>query len=110
MNNKPVHDIIGQEIQIGSFIAYGSLYGRSAGLNIGKVFNINWKAPVNNYFNRQPEEYVTVTVLGCRKDWNEKFELLNKKSTLSFPERMVVLKESDLSEEIKSLYETNKGI
>ena len=96
-----VFDKVGQEIVKGCFIAYGHALGRCAGLRIGRVESVNFSEE-EDYKNILVDN-VSVTVLAIDDDWDgEKPKLLQKKSTLFFPERMVVL--SSIPEKFSNLY------
>jgi hypothetical protein len=93
-------DKAGTEITVGCFIAYGHALGRCAGLRIGRVEALNIK------FKKDEWDNSTVTVLGVDDDWeSNKIKLLEKRSTLYFPERMIVL--SRIPNEYLELYKTN---
>jgi len=112
----PILDKIGQEIIPGCIIAYGHALGRCAGLRLGKVIKLSCR--IKPAFANYPErrEY-RITVHGLDDDsydtnepnltnWRgEKYQakLLEKKSTLQFPSRVVVLNEKLLPEDFRKL-------
>lgn len=105
-----VHDKIGQEIKPGDFIAYGSLLGRSAALQIGRVlcpvkvilkptyygsdeFRKEYRIKIRSGWNR------TIWENGERK--GEEWIMHNKSSTIYFPCRMIVLDPEKIPLKIK---------
>jgi len=91
-------DRLGREITVGCFIAYGHLLNRSAGIRLGRVEAVNEK----------PKGKSTITVLGINQDRdrvNKQPKLLEKRSTLLFPDRTIVL--DTLPQELLDLYENN---
>lgn len=94
-------DKLGQEIKVGSYIVYGHLLGRCAGLRLGKILSINNR--IEEYTDRQ---YTNFTVIGVNDDWGwgeKEPTLCSKKGTLQFPNRMVVLAPEMLNEKVKKL-------
>jgi len=80
-------DKLGQEIHIGSIIAYGHALGRCAGIRIGKVMNLEIK-----YDKYDGRPGIRITVQGVDDDWDHREpELTGKKGTLMFPSRIIVL-------------------
>jgi len=104
-----VYDRVGQEIVPGCFIAYGHALGRCAGLRIGRVETVNFKKVDEYDWEKQKNkkvEAISITVLGIDDDSeSKKPHLLEKRSTLFFPSRMVVL--NSLPEKYATLYETD---
>jgi len=103
-----VYDKVGQEITKGCFIAYGHALGRCAGLRVGRVESVNIQEKTQYDWEKKkdiPYDEISVTVLGIDDDWDEKPHLLEKKSTLFFPERMIVL--YSVPEKFTKLYETD---
>lgn len=97
-------DKIGQEIKPGCIIAYGHALGRCAGLRIGKVLKVQ-HIPIlapSSYWNHV--EY-KITVWAINDDWTP-YQLLSRKSTLNFPNRMVVLQDHLIKPEFKALLDT----
>jgi hypothetical protein len=100
-------DKVGQEITKGCFIAYGHALGRCAGLRIGRVESVNFSEKKDYDWDNKKNilvDDVSITVLGIDDDWDRKKpKLLQKKSTLFFPERMIVL--LSIPEKFAKLYE-----
>jgi hypothetical protein len=93
-----VYDKIGQEITVGSIIAYGHLLSRSAGLRIGKVLAIKSREGWDNWKKVSIEEY-SLTVIGINDDWSCIPPELNMcKGRLQFPDRTIVLNPATLPE------------
>jgi len=104
-----VLDRLNKEIIVGSFIVYGSLLGRSATLQIGKVISIS----VNEEATYDCDRY-KIRVRGVRqcKSYNfrtnvsyDTIELL-KQGTLSFPDRIIVLRREDIPNNVLELLDT----
>jgi hypothetical protein len=94
-----IYDKLGQEITVGSIIAYGHAIDRSAALRIGKVLAIKEKKDSWTY-----TKGVSITVWGVDDDWSRHApRLLTKKGTLAFPERIIVLDETKLKPEYRDL-------
>jgi hypothetical protein len=100
-------DKLGQDITIGCYIAYP--YGRgssAAGLRIGKVFDLkttykkcHWKDEL------EPNHRITIRgVDDIHRSFYEP-RLLSKRSTLLFPERVVVLHPDTVPQSFKELLE-----
>jgi hypothetical protein len=103
-------DKIGNEITVGCFIAYGHNLGRCAGLRIGRVESVNVKSEKAIWDEGKIIDTSTVTVLSVDDDWGNEDEnvwntphILEKRSTLFFPNRMIVL--SSNTEKYLKLYE-----
>lgn len=101
-----VYDKLGKRIEPGCIIVYGTLLGRCAALRVGKVVAV--KSVGGN-----PNEWVNgnarITVHGIDDSWaNEEPKLNNKKGTLQFSERCLVLDEMMISPKYKRLLETVK--
>lgn len=96
---KPI-DKLGQDILVGSYIAYGHLLDRSAGLRIGKVLDITWKKRWSN--DKLSPHY---TVWGVDEGWDGKLELCLKKGTLQFSDRIIVLPDDKLPKAYRDLLE-----
>jgi hypothetical protein len=74
-------DKLGQEIKIGSIIAYGHALGRCAGIRIGKVLDL--KESLGRYDRMEYK----ITVIGIDDDWSNTEPKLNqRKGTLLYPE------------------------
>ena len=98
-NEEIVLDLIGQPILVGSFISYGSLIGRAAGLQIGKVIAIKIVVPENSYDSRY-----RITVQGIEfRTWRKPNWNVLRKGTLLFPNRIVVLDPAKIPSEVLSL-------
>ena len=97
-------DKLGQEIKVGSIIAYGSLLGRSAALQIGKVTAVKTVNLPASYIHPAGEEY-RITVQGVTTTWQSELKLL-KKGTLLYPDRIIVLDPSIVPEPVMKLLDT----
>ncbi len=100
---ETILDKIGQEITVGSFIAYGHLLSRSAGLRIGKVLKteVEYKPSSYPHTSVWDTEY-KIHVWGIDQEWGQRpATILSRKSVLNFPDRIVVLQ--DLPLELKLL-------
>lgn len=100
---QPILDKLGQEIKAGDYIAYGHALGRCAGLRIGRVVAPPKRVP---HKWRDDEETFRITIWGVDQesiveDWRG---LLSKKSTLMFPDRLIVLDPEKVPQNIKNLY------
>jgi hypothetical protein len=85
--NKPIVDKLGQVIVPGCYIAYGHALGRCAGIRVGKVLAA--KRVKSEYTD---ESEYRITVQGVEDDWHsEKPTLCERKGTLRFPERTIVI-------------------
>ncbi len=97
-----IRDKLGQLIIPGCYIAYGHALGNCSGLRIGKVIKVT-KKPITRYHKSEEFEY-RITVQGVHDDWSWKApELTNKKGTLQYPDRIIVLDESAVPEKYTSL-------
>lgn len=123
-NDKPITDPIldklGQPITPGCIIAYGHALGRCAALRLGKVIKVSGTlTPGFTYTGGSyPEkrEY-RITVFGANDDnvdhnepdkKNEAPALLSKKSTLQFPNRVIVLGSKVVCDDFNQLFATVK--
>lgn len=94
-------DKLGQPLTAGCYIVYGHAMGRSAGLRFGKVLRVATKIPE---YRTDPEDRITIQ--GVDAEWSHREpELLNKKSTLLFSDRTVVIDASKLPEKVFKLLE-----
>lgn len=94
-------DKLGQEITPGCYIVYGHVMGRSGGLRIGKVLKLDKK---KDKWSDKLEDRITIQ--GVDAEWDHRPpQLLSKKSTLSFPNRTVVIDENNLPKVIFDLLE-----
>lgn len=83
----PCFDKLGQEIVVGSYIAYGHALGRCAGLRVGRVDRIVQK---DDTYRMGWQWAITVTHVD--DDWSHTPPTLgNRRGTLMFPNRMIVL-------------------
>jgi len=99
-------DRIGQEIKPGCIIAYGHALGRSAGLRIGKVLALKRIAPGELHSWEQYEQF-RITVWSVDDDWDHNEpKLLSKKSTIQFPDRIIVLPNDTIPEKFSKLLDT----
>lgn len=81
-------DKAGQEVRVGDYIAYGHNLGRCAGLRFGKVHKITQKKAEAKY--SFDSEMWSITVRGIEDDWShQEAKPLERKSSLSFPERTI---------------------
>ena len=93
-------DKLGQEITVGSYIAYGHALGRCAGIRIGKVLKLDIKY---DPYSHLPG--LRITVQGVDDDWShKKLALTAKKGTLMYPDRMIVLDPKVVPSQIKTLF------
>jgi hypothetical protein len=84
-------DKIGQPIVVGSYIAYGHALGRCAGIRVGKVLAVKYK-PAADYQGPGADGEWRITVIGVDDDWDFRgVHLCERKGTLQFPSRMIVL-------------------
>jgi len=96
---EPVLDKCGQPITVGAYIIYGHALGRCAGLRIGKVLAL--KKRRENYTG---DPGVSITVMGVNDDyWVREIGLCNKKGTLMYPNRVVVVPKSMIPETHREL-------
>lgn len=101
-----VRDKIGQEIQPGSYIAYGHALGRCAGLRIGRVLKVEaWEEEPW----RGSDKWVAVYRIQVQGVDNESSyqepRLTSKKGTLQFPDRIIVLDKAKVSSAYLDLLE-----
>jgi hypothetical protein len=101
-----MRDKVGDEITVGCWIAYGHALGRCAGLRIGKVLafkewdNLRFDNSINTY---EPKKY-RITVIGIDDDWcSQEPHVNDRKGTLQFPNRTLVLSDSQVPELYKNL-------
>lgn len=105
MSDK-ILDKLGNEIKPGCYIVYGHALGRCAGLRMGKVLAVATKPPPYGIILGYK-----ITVWGVDDDWsysNRQPQLLSKKSTLQFPDRMIVLDHSMIPKNIMELFDSIK--
>jgi len=90
-----MRDIVGNEITVGAFIAYGVRSGNSGGLNIGVVRSM----PFIN--DRHRGEVHTIKVRGA-EIWRGDVKLSSRDGTLLWGDRIIVL--NDVPEQYKTLF------
>lgn len=100
---EPVFDKLGQEIKVGSFVAYGHALGRCAGLRIGKVLKLAMRKDPS----WSDKEGLAIVVWGIDDEWPSMYEpvLCKSKGYLQFPDRIVVMPEETVSEAYRKLLE-----
>lgn len=93
---EQILDKIGKEITVGSYIAYGHSIGNSSGLRIGKVLS-----------TAKRDRGCDIVVIGIDDDHKVFYpiKLNSRPGYLQYPERIIVIPESLLSEEYKKLFE-----
>jgi hypothetical protein len=97
--DNPILDKIGQPITEGCIIAYGHALGRCAGIRIGKVVKLSRQAKAHG-------DVFRITVHGVDDDWTHyPLKLTNKKGTLQFPDRIIVLDPAIVPAKFMSLLE-----
>jgi uncharacterized protein YneR len=98
-------DKLGQDIQVGCYIAYGHALGRCAALKIGRVLKVATK-PREAWDTTSSTD--RITVVGVDDDmwhWDpERYPIkLSKIGTLQFPDRVIVLNPKLVPVEFKAL-------
>ena len=95
-------DISGNEIKVGSYIAYAALWDRSATLKFGKVTELAVRKP--RYGGMDPEVN-TLRAVTVDRGWNNVWEVQNKGKpiTLGFTDRLIVIPESLVQKEALDL-------
>ena len=103
-------DKLGRPITKGCYIIYGTLLGRSAALRIGRVCNVRWIGKDADKYRYH--EHWSITVHGLDDSWNFRPAKANeRRGTLLFPERTVVIDPSFIPEKALSmLQEATKDI
>jgi hypothetical protein len=86
-------DKLGQDIRVGSYIAYGHALGRCASIKIGRVLKLTSKPLDPLTYSSSPHR---LSVVGVEDDLShydiKKYPLtLSKLGTLMYPDRIVVL-------------------
>lgn len=104
-----IKDKIGHQITVGSYIVYGHALDRSAALRIGKVLSLK---TIPGRYGEDSEEY-RIGVISVHDDWwyypgADRTLKLNKKGTLQFPNRILVLHETQVPAEYKELLDSVK--
>lgn len=87
-------DLLGNQVLIGDYIGYSTLYGRSAAMKIGKIVRI--RLSPSTRWNHS--DAYSITVAGCEKNWNGKWER-TKLGTLAFPTRTIRLNPAEIPQE-----------
>ena len=80
-------DKIGQDVVVGDYIVYGHNISRSAGLRVGKVLSIDKRKG-----KWTGDDFWSIGIIGVDDDCITELNpmtLLNKKSTLNFPNRIL---------------------
>lgn len=100
-------DKLGQDIRVGSYIAYGHALGRCAAIKIGRVLKLTTK-PKDSIAYSSPHR---LTVVGIDDDqvWagRDKYPpKLTKIGTLLYPDRVLVINPSTLPDEYKALLDS----
>jgi hypothetical protein len=117
MPPEPI-DKLGMPIRVGDPVAYGHALGRCAGIRVGKVVDIKYRGKDHNDI-----DLWSISVWGVDDDWAPMVyskqhwdpkiygaHLNDKRGTLQFPERMIVLKWGQLKPEVaKMLTPVNKN-
>lgn len=86
-------DLFGREIKPGDYIVYAAVDGRSGTLRTGQVIELKFGAP--DWRTKEPQLKLFV------KSWSN-FSGRQKNVTLSFLDRLIVVPESIVSDEIKT--------
>lgn len=117
MDTPVIYDKLGQPITPGCYIIYGHALGRCASIALGKVFKVG---EVETPYRNHKAYRITVRGIsddGCsvgdylnkpdkKNDAFYKVELLSKLSTLQFPERCLVIPESQVPKTYLDLFAT----
>ena len=101
-------DKLGQDIRVGSYIAYGHALGRCAAIKIGRVLKLTSKPKDPYSYSSSPHR---LTVVGIDDDliWcdPEKYPpKLTKIGTLLYPDRVLVLSPITIPPEYKALLDS----
>jgi len=100
--NAPMFDKCGQEIKLGCIIVYGHALGRCAALKFGKVVKVlrkipQWVTSINDIEYR-------ISVVGVEDySWKKTGPELSRMGTLQFPDRCVVIPDTMLPLNVKTL-------
>lgn len=97
-------DKLGRIISPGSLVVYGSLLGRCAALRVGRVLKIR---AIKRAWSRKDDDIDwRILVQGIDDKWSyHPAKLCEKKGTLMFPDRMIVVDASALPAEYRRLLE-----
>lgn len=93
-----MNDRLGQPISVGSVIAYAVMDGYSPIIRIGKVCQVSEKP--HEWREGVIESRITVHGIDVR---GGTAQLLSKKGTLQFPDRVIVLRDDQLDETTRAL-------
>lgn len=83
----PPVDKLGHPITVGCYIIYGSLLGRSAGLNVGKVLAMTYHIPT---YGGRPSWRFSVVHHEEPTSWND-YNTVSKRGMLLYSDRIVVI-------------------
>lgn len=98
-----IKDKIGQNIEPGCIIVYGHAAAYSNCLRIGKVIKAEQFKKTYHYYNGDViRDFYKITVHSIDDDYCEP-KLLEKRSVLQFPNRIVVLKREQVKKELLDL-------
>lgn len=115
VENPVMLDKIGQEIKVGSIIAYGHALGRCAALQLGKVLAIKvTMKPGHRWIPGKresescdvPEYRITVRGITEQSSWQNNYTeewVLLRKGTLQFPDRTIVLDPALIPQPMKDM-------
>ena len=92
-------DKLGQEITVGSIIAYGHSYGRSTGMAIGKVLSLE-------ILEDRLYDSHHIRVIGISDFWGDTPKLNLRPGTLIHPDRIIVLADSQVPENYRQLLDS----
>lgn len=99
-----IKDKLGNNIEVGSIIAYGHNVGRCGGIRIGKVLGLKISQEPWGYGVDKFRTVYSITVRGIDDDWSSNKPRLNTKNgTLSYPERIVVIGYDALPDQYQEL-------
>lgn len=96
-------DKAGKEVKAGDYIVYAQAWGRSAGMNYGKVLSVGMSKATDWNLKKYP----TIRIVGVDSWENNK---LQKPSTLRFSDRVLVVSEDQVTEKVlKALSKFEEG-
>lgn len=98
-----IKDKLGREIKPGSYVAYGHLMGRSAGLKIGKILKAKTVDPGPMWV--EGTVGYRLRVQGVEDGWGDRPPVLSGVGTLQFPDRVIVVNADDIPEAYRQLLE-----
>jgi hypothetical protein len=81
-------DLAGREVRVGDFIVYGSLLGRCAGLQFGRVLDIKSREERLFYGSREKKTVWRIKVQGVSDEPS-----LLRPGTLMYPDRILCINE-----------------